>query len=299
MSYVKRTKIFAGLVAGVVVFSVASVLGFFMMFLNREQLRQQVDKEKLAHERTVSEKLLADKDLGFLQTEFQRLDEANNRLSEYLSRTEVELRDKDLTIQGLARDTRELTAVKSELGNMKVTSKDLDAQVKLLSKSIDELIKRNQQMAAYLESLQEEQERMRMEYERTVVHKGIGRAFRVDALRGTRLTTMARRAKRLIVSFEPVDRKEFLKLKTETYYIILSDESGRVYNLLKNQKATVSLQGNPVEIMPSFILEANTSADRINRLALEMGDLKLNGGVYNLEIYTPTAFVGSTQIRLN
>ena len=299
MNYVKRTKLFAGLVAGVVVISVASVLGFFMMFLNREQLRQMVNKEKLAHERTVSEKLLADKDLGFLQKEFQRLDEANTRLSAYLTRAESEVREKDVTIEGLTRDNRELHAVKSELGSLKVNSKELDQQVKMLSKSIDELIKRNQQMAEYLGSLQEETERLRTEYERTVVHKGIGRAFRVDALRGTRLTTAARRAKKLVVSFEPVDRKEFLKLKTETYYIILSDESGGVYNLLKNQKATVSLQGNPVEIMPSFILEANPTADRINRLALEMSDLKLNGGVYNMEIYTSTAFVGSTQIRLN
>lgn len=299
MNYSKRTKIFTGLVAGVVVLSVSSVLGFFMLFLNREQLRQSLDKVKLEQERTISEKLMADKDLGFLQKEFDRLDQTNARLNEYLIRAEGEVKQKDLTIDGLVADTRELGAVKQELGSLKVNSKELDDQVKQLSKSIDELIKRNQQMVRYLEELQEEQQRMRTEYERTVVHKGIGRAFRVDALRGAKVTSLARRAHKLVLSFEPIDRNEFLKLKSETYYVILTDESGAVYNLLKNQKAAISLQGNPVEIMPSFILEASTSSDRINRLALEIEDLKLRGGIYNLEIYTTSAFVGSTQIRLN
>lgn len=299
MNYSKRTKVFAGLVAGVVVLSVTSVLGFFTLFLNREQLRQSLDKVKLEQERTISEKLMADKDLGFLQQEFERLDATNVRLNEYLTRAEGEIKQKDLTINGLVADTRELGAVKQELGNLKVNSKELDAQIRLLSKSIDELIKRNQQMVRFLEELQDEQQRMRVEYERTVVHKGIGRAFRVDALRGSKVTSLARRAQKLVLSFEPIDRNEFLKLKSETYYVILTDETGAVYNLLKNQKAAISLQGNPVEIMPSFILEASSSIDRINRLALEIDDLKLHGGIYNLEIYTTSAFVGSTQIRLN
>lgn len=299
MNYSKRTKVFAGLVAGVVVLSVTSVLGFFTLFLNREQLRQSLDKVKLEQERTISEKLMADKDLGFLQQEFERLDATNVRLNEYLTRAEGEIKQKDLTINGLVADTRELGAVKQELGNLKVNSKELDAQIRLLSKSIDELIKRNQQMVRFLEELQDEQQRMRVEYERTVVHKGIGRAFRVDALRGSKVTSLARRAQKLVLSFEPIDRNEFLKLKSETYYVILTDETGAVYNLLKNQKAAISLQGNPVEIMPSFILEASSSTDRINRLALEIDDLKLHGGIYNLEIYTTSAFVGSTQIRLN
>lgn len=299
MNYSKRTKVFAGLVAGVVVLSVTSVLGFFTLFLNREQLRQSLDKVKLEQERTISEKLMADKDLGFLQQEFERLDATNVRLNEYLTRAEGEIKQKDLTISGLVADTRELGAVKQELGNLKVNSKELDAQIRLLSKSIDELIKRNQQMVRFLEELQDEQQRMRVEYERTVVHKGIGRAFRVDALRGSKVTSLARRAQKLVLSFEPIDRNEFLKLKSETYYVILTDETGAVYNLLKNQKAAISLQGNPVEIMPSFILEASSSTDRINRLALEIDDLKLHGGIYNLEIYTTSAFVGSTQIRLN
>lgn len=299
MNYSKRTKVFAGLVAGVVVLSVTSVLGFFTLFLNREQLRQSLDKVKLEQERTISEKLMADKDLGFLQQEFERLDATNVRLNEYLTRAEGEIKQKDLTINGLVADTRELGALKQELGNLKVNSKELDAQIRLLSKSIDELIKRNQQMVRFLEELQDEQQRMRVEYERTVVHKGIGRAFRVDALRGSKVTSLARRAQKLVLSFEPIDRNEFLKLKSETYYVILTDETGAVYNLLKNQKAAISLQGNPVEIMPSFILEASSSTDRINRLALEIDDLKLHGGIYNLEIYTTSAFVGSTQIRLN
>ena len=299
MNYSKRTKVFAGLVAGVVVLSVSSVLGFFALFLNREQLRQSLDKVKLEQERTISEKLLVDKDLGFLQKEFARLDETNARLNEYLTRAEGEIAQKDLTIGGLVADTRELGAVKQELGSLKTNSKELDAQVKLLSKSIDDLIKRNQQMVRFLEELEDEQQRMRVEYERTVVHKGIGRAFRVDALRGSKVTSLARRAHKLVLSFEPIDRNEFLKLKSETYYVILSDETGAVYNLLKNQKATISLQGNPVELMPSFILEASGSTDRINRLALEIDELKLRGGIYNLEIYTSSAFVGSTQIRLN
>lgn len=299
MNYSKRSKIFAGLVAGVVVFSVSSILGFFMLFLNREQLRQNLEKTKLEKERTVAEKLETDRDLHFLQKEFSRIDAANEKLNTYLDRAELQIRDKDLTIDNLARDNEELGKVKDELSGLRTNNKQLDEQVKSLSKSIDELIKRNQQVAQYLENLQEERQQMRQEYDRLIVHKGVGRAFRVDALRGDKITSIARRMKRMVVSFEPLDRNEYLKLKSETYYVVLSDDAGAIYNLLKNQKANISLQGNQVDIIPSFILEAAPHADKINRIALEIKDLDLSSGVYTLEIYSSSAFVGSTQIRLN
>lgn len=299
MNYSKRSKIFAGLVAGVVVFSVSSILGFFMLFLNREQLRQNLEKTKLEQERTVAEKLETDRDLHFLQKEFSRIDAANEKLNTYLDRAELQIREKDLTIDNLARDNEELGKVKQELGGLKTNNKQLDEQVKSLSKSIDELIKRNQQVARFLENLQEEQQQMRLEYDRLTIHKGVGRAFRVDAMRGDKITSLARRMRKMVVSFEPLDRNDYLKLKSETYYVVLSDEAGAVYNLLKNQKANVRLNGNAVELIPSFIVEPAPNADKINRIALVLDDLELKGGVYTLEIYSNTAFVGSTQIRLN
>lgn len=299
MNYSKRSKIFAGLVAGVVVLSVSSILGFFMLFLNREQLRQNLEKTRLEQERTVSEKLAVDREFKFLEREFGRIDAANEKLNSYLDRAEEQIRDKDMTIGSLAKDNEELGAVKKELLGMKTNNKQLDEQVKSLSKSIDELIKRNQQVARYLEDLQEQQQHMRHEYDKLMIHKGVGRAFRVDALRGDKVTAHARRMKKLVVSFEPLDRNEYMKLKSETYYVVLSDEAGAIFNLLKNQKANISLQGNQVDIIPSFILEAAPNADKINRIALEMKDLELNTGVYTLEIYSSSAFVGSTQIRLN
>lgn len=299
MNYSKRSKIFAGLIAGVVVFSVSSILGFFMLFLHREQLRQTLEKTRLAQERTVSEKLEVDKNFHFLEKEFNRIDAANEKLNTYLDRAEQQILEKDMTIGSLARDNRELGLVKTELAGMKTNNQQLDEQVKSLSKSIDELIKRNQQVARYLETLQEEQQKMRQEYDRLLIHKGVGRAFRVDALRGDKITSQAKRMKRLLVSFEPLDKNEYLKLKSETYYVILSDDAGAIYNLLKNQKANISLQGNQIDIIPSFIVEAAPQADKINRIALELKDLELSSGVYTLEIYSSTAFVGSTQIRLN
>jgi myosin heavy subunit len=299
MNYSKRSKIFAGLVAGVVIFSVSSILGFFMLFLNREQLRQNLEKTKLEQERTVAEKLETDRDLHFLQKEFSRIDAANERLNTYLDRAELKIREKDLTIDNLARDNEELGKVKQELGGLKTNNKQLDEQVKSLTKSIDELIKRNQQVARFLEDLQAEQQQMRLEYDRLTIHKGVGRAFRVDAMRGDKITSLARRMRKMVVSFEPIDRNDYLKLKSETYYVVLSDEAGAVYNLLKNQKANVRLNGNTVELIPSFIVEPALNADKINRIALELDDLDLKGGVYTVEIYSNTAFVGSTQIRLN
>lgn len=299
MNYSKRSKIFAGLVAGVVVFSVSSILGFFMLFLNREQLRQNLEKTKLEQQRTVAEKLETDRDLHFLQKEFSRIDAANERLNTYLDRAELKIREKDLTIDNLARDNEDLGKVKQELGGLKTNNKQLDEQVKSLSKSIDELIKRNQQVARYLEDLQAEQQQMRLEYDRLTIHKGVGRAFRVDAMRGDKITSLARRMRKMVVSFEPLDRNDYLKLKSETYYVVLSDEAGAIYNLLKNQKANVRLNGNNVELIPSFIVEPALNADKVHRIALELDDLDLKGGVYTLEIYSNTAFVGSTQIRLN
>jgi hypothetical protein len=91
-----------------------------------------------------------------------------------------------------------------------------------------------------------------------------------------------------------------MRLKKEVFYIILSDETGSVYNLMQNNKATVQLHDKTIELMPSFILEASESADKINRISFVIDDIsKLAAGIYHLEVYTSSAFVGNTQIRLN
>jgi hypothetical protein len=299
MTYSKRTKIFTGLLAGVVVLSITGMLGFFMLFLNKEQLRQNLHIAKLEQERTLSEKLLVDKDLGFLQKEFKTLDATNKQLSDYLNKATNQIELKDLTIDDLQKDTKELGNLKSNLKDLKFDHGQIEAQVQQLSKSIDLLIKRNNEMIGRMNEMAEEQERLRMEYENTMTHKGIGRAFRVEALKGAKLTSKARRARNLELSFEPIDRKEFMKLREETFYVVLSDQSGAIYNLMKSQKATIYLKGNAVDIMPSFSLNASQSSDKVNRIALGIENVNLKPGIYNFEVYTGKAFVGNTQIRLN
>jgi hypothetical protein len=299
MTYSKRTKIFTGLLAGVVVLSITGMLGFFMLFLNKEQLRQNLHIAKLEQERTLSEKLLVDKDLGFLQKEFNTLDATNKQLSDYLNKATNQIELKDLTIDDLQKDTKELGNLKSNLKDLKFDHGQIEAQVQQLSKSIDLLIKRNNEMIGRMNEMAEEQERLRMEYENTMTHKGIGRAFRVEALKGAKLTSKARRARNLELSFEPIDRKEFMKLREETFYVVLSDQSGAIYNLMKSQKATIYLKGNAVDIMPSFSLNASQSSDKVNRIALVIENVNLSPGIYNFEVYTSKAFVGNTQIRLN
>jgi hypothetical protein len=299
MTYSKRTKIFTGLLAGVVVLSITGMLGFFMLFLNKEQLRQNLHIAKLEQERTLSEKLLVDKDLGFLQKEFKTLDATNKQLSDYLNKATNQIELKDLTIDDLQKDTKELGNLKSNLKDLKFDHGQIEAQVQQLSKSIDLLIKRNNEMIGRMNEMAEEQERLRMEYENTMTHKGIGRAFRVEALKGAKLTSKARRARNLELSFEPIDRKEFMKLREETFYVVLSDQSGAIYNLMKSQKATIYLKGIAVDIMPSFSLNASQSSDKVNRIALGIENVNLKPGIYNFEVYTGKAFVGNTQIRLN
>ncbi|MFN3530850.1 MAG: hypothetical protein ACK417_13070 [Bacteroidia bacterium] len=299
MNFNRRARVFTTIMAGGVLFSLAALVGFFTLFINREHIRQSLNKEKLAHERTVSEKLLADKDLVYLQQDFNKLDVVNQRLNELLDNRETDIRDKNLTIQSLSGDISELKGIQKELNGMKVNNKELDAQLKLLSQSITDLIARNNQMVQKLADLAEEQDRIRLEYEKKIVHKGIGRGFRVDAIRGNKLTTKAKRTRKFEVSFEPIDRNEFMKLKDETYYIVLSDETGGVYNLLRGERVTVHLGGNPVDLMPSFILKAAENSDKINRISLAIDKLELSSGIYNLDVYTRSAFVGSTQIRLN
>lgn len=299
MTYSKRTKLFMGLAAGVVVLTIASILSFFMLFLNKEQLRQSLDITKLEQERTLSEKLLANKDLGSLQKEFKTLDAANKQLSNYLDKAATQLELKDLTIGDLQQDTKGLSKLKSNLSNLKIDHNHIESQVQQLSKSIDLLITRNNEMIGRMSEMAEEQDRMRTEYENAPAHKGIGRAFRIEALKGKRLTSKARKARNLELSFEPIDRKEFMKLREDNFYVVLSDQSGAVYNLMKSQKATIYLNGNAVDIMPSFSLSASPSSDKINRISLIMEDVNLKPGVYNFEVYASGAFVGNTQIRLH
>lgn len=299
MNYTKRSKVIAALAASVVVVSVVSMLGFFTLFLNREHLRQNLNKAKLEQERTVSEKLLVDKDLIFLQREFQKLDETNQKLTNFLIDAEENLDSKDLTINKLQSDNRELEAVKNNLGELKLNHKDLETHVKQLTKSIDELIKRNNGIMQRMEEMQADQDRIRLEYEKTIAHKGIGRAFRVEAQRSNKLTTKARKTRTLEISFEPMDRNEYLSLKNDQYYIIMTDDVGQVYNLGQHHRTTVRLKGNAVEIMPSFVIDARPGTDKVNRIALVLENLDVKSGVYHFDIYTGTNFIGNTQIRLN
>ncbi len=301
MLKIKNTNVGAGLMLGGLVLAIAASMGGFYLVLNREYLRQSLNKEKLAHERVFSEKLLTDKELTHKNTQLEQLEKANQQLTVYLGNTVASLDEKGVLMHQIVSNQTEIKSVQNQLEQIDGSTEAVQQQVSRLSKTIEQLIAKNNQLLKQVNQLSLDNHQLKATNNVITIHKGIGRAFRVEAWRAKSrdLTTRGKKTKKLVVSFEPSDRYEFMKIKKEVFFVTMSDESGAIYNILQGQKKTVYLDNNPVEILPSFEVKAE-DAEQINRINIAIDGLKgLPAGVYNLDIYTNNAYVGNTQIRLN
>lgn len=301
MLKIKNTNFGAGLMVGGLMLAIAGGIGGFYLVLNREYLRQSLNKEKLAHERVLSEKLLSDKELTHKNSQLTQLEKANQQLTVYLGNTVATLDKKGALMHQIVTNQSEIKEVQSQLKNMDGSTNAVQQQVQKLTKTVDQLIAKNNQLLKQVNQLSLDNQQLKATNNVITIHKGIGRAFRVEAwkARSRDLTTRGKKTNKLVLSFEPSDRHEFMKIKKEVFYVTMSDESGAIYNILQGQKKTVYLDNNPVEILPSFELMAE-DAEQINRINIAIENLKgLVPGVYNFDIYTNNAYVGNTQIRLN
>jgi len=201
----------------------------------------------------------------------------------------------------IANNQHEIKSVQGQLKNIDGSTDAVQQQVQKLTKTVEQLIAKNNHLLKQVNQLALDNQQLKATNNVITIHKGIGRAFRVEAWksRNRDLTTRGKKTNKLVISFEPSDRHEFMKIKKEVFYVTMSDESGAIYNILQGQKKTVYLDNNPVEILPSFELMAE-DADQINRINIAVENLKgIPAGVYNFDIYTNNAYVGNTQIRLN
>lgn len=301
MLKIKNTNVGAGLLVGGLMLAVAAGMGTFYLVLNREYLRQSLNKEKLAHERVFSEKLLSEKELIHKNTQLEQLEKANQQLTVYLGNNVEALDEKNQLVRQIANNQLEIKSVQSQLHEIDGNTESVQQQVSKLSKTVEQLVAKNNQLLKQVNQLALDNHQLKATNNVITIHKGIGRAFRVEAWRAKNrdLTTRAKKTDKLVISFEPSDRHEFMKIKKEVFYVTMSDESGAIYNILQGQKKTVYLDNNPVDILPSFELMAE-DAEQINRINIAIENLKgLPAGVYNFDIYTNNAYVGNTQIRLN
>lgn len=301
MLKIKNTNLGAGLIVGGLVLTIAAGMGSFYLVLNREYLRQSLNQEKLAHERVFSEKLSADKELNYKNSQVEQLEKANQQLTVYLGNTVATLDEKGSILSQIYTNQAEIKSVQNKLQHIDGSTDAVQQQVSKLTKTVDQLVAKNNQLLKQVNQLAQDNHQLKASNNIITIHKGIGRAFRVEAwrVRSRDLTTRAKKTAKIVLSFEPSDRHEFMKIKKEVFYVTMSDESGAIYNILQGQKKTVYLDNNPVEILPSFELMAE-DAEQINRINIAIEDLKgLPAGVYNFDIYTNNAYVGNTQIRLN
>lgn len=300
MLNIKKSTVASVLIAGTIFTAVAGGLGGFYLILNREYLRQSLNKEKLTNERLLNEKLVAEKNLEYTSKELKQLKRSNQQLTTHLGNSVSESDFKSNLIRDLGTNQKEIQAIRNSINKIDAESDLSDQKIAKLTKSLDQLIAKNQQLTKQIQQLALESSQKNIS-DVVTIHKGIGRSFRIEALRGraASLTTKAKKTDKIVVSFEPTDRHEFMKIKKDVFYVIMSDQSGAIYNLLQSQKQTVHLDGNPVDIMPSFEIRPQDS-EQVNRISLTLENLEgLQPGVYLFDVYTNNAYVGNAQIRLN
>lgn len=301
MLNIKNQKLGASLLLGGVFFALAAGIGGFYIVLNREYLRQSLNKEKLAHERLYSEKLLTDKELEHKSSQVDQLARANQQLTVFMGNAAQTLDEKGSLMSQLAQNEQEINSVKHQISHLDQNSEQVKDQLNKLNKTVEQLMAKNNQLLKQVNQLTLDNQQLKATNNVITIHKGIGRAFRVEAWRnrGKELTTKAKRTGKLVLSFEPSDRHEFMKIKKEVFFVTMSDESGAIFNILSSQKKTVQLDGNPVDIIPSFELLAD-DAEQVNRINVSIEKIDgLKPGIYNFDVYTSNAYVGNAQIRLN
>ena len=180
--------------------------------------------------------------------------------------------------------------LEKEIADLREENRTLKAQNSQLSSDLASALSQNEDLTNLNRSIQEEMKRLSLaNFQAT--------AFQVEVeKRKTKLTTTAKRARKVRVSFDLTKvAPEYQEMRP--LYLVLTNDKGTPVKVAKPIFAKVNVNGQETNIQA--LIERKVSIEENQRLSFSHElDEKLRPGLYRFSVYTDEGLLGATSFRL-
>jgi len=268
------------------------LIGLVFTTVSNSKSKRNLNAEKQASEKLLSEKLSIEKELAKLQTDFSALKQKSDANQKLLTETNMKIADNEKKLNSIISENRSLRVNKKELEEMKKLKSDLEKESLELKSDYDKLMSQNKDLQNSLSSLDAEKKNLALQLEKAQMQNTDN--FLVTATRGKkneRIVICASRTKKLNMVFEvPQNLTETISFKivTPSGSTVLPDDKGISWFFpLDSRNLTASLSSVTGEFEQSRQVVLNY-----------ISKAKLVKGEYRIQILNDGSNIGNCRIML-
>lgn len=307
MSDNQNTRIYGILVT--VLLLLAAGLGFFFWQKSKNYL---IENQKLEAERKELEtvKLALESQLDSLASDYSNLRTENENLQGRVTSTAALIAQKEVQIQQIkSTSAKDLQSLRDQVANLEKTKIEYETIITALRTENEDLKKENTRLTGENAQLkgantelsgqvQDLAKQLEDQIRKTQSATFKATSFRVELeRRNDKLTTKARRAREIFVSFDLADVPQTYQGQ-QKLYLVITDDKGTPIISQAPTKATVYPPSGPVEITAQQVKDA--ILENTQRLSFTYKfDERLKSGNYVVAIYCDKGLLGAASFRMS
>jgi myosin heavy subunit len=307
MSDNQNSRIYSIIIA--VLLLLSATLGWFFWQKSRALKEVSKEKEELVTALTAEKERLS-LALDSLSLAYSDLRLENENLQGEVSASAELVQKKEIVIKQIkAQNTKDLQALRAQIAELQKVKSDLELIVNNLRLENQQLRSENERLTTensdlkgrntqLNEKVTDLAKQLEEQIRKTQSASFRATAFRVEVgKKSEKLTTKARRAKGVLVTFDLADVPAAYQ-GAQKLYLVITDDKGNPVPSTNPVKATVYAPSGPVEIIAQEVKGVNLETTQRLSFSHKFDD-RLKAGNYVVGIYCDKGLLGASSFRVS
>jgi septal ring factor EnvC (AmiA/AmiB activator) len=309
MSDTRNSNIYSIII--VLLLLLSALLGWFFWSKSKAMI-EQAKRNEITLDSLVTVKLGVEKSLDSLEMSYTSLRTENETLQGKISSTAALVAQKQSIINQIkassANDARDMEALRGQIAELQRVKTEYETIVNVMRSENDQLKNENLALKGENSTLKGEKQELAIQLgdlsdklaeqirkTQSAVFKAT--SFRVEIeKRNDRLTTRARKAREIGVSFDLADVPDAY-FGPQKLYLVITDENGKPIESMNATKATVMAPAGNVEIMAQQVKPVTLEKTQRHAFLYKLEE-KLASGNYVVAIYCDKGLLGASSFKL-
>ena len=292
-----------------VLLALAAVLGWFFWQKSRTMMSESKHRQMTLDSLNLV-KATIEHELDSLSLAYSSLRTENENLQGKVTNTAAIVEQKEITIRQIKSESaKSLEDLQKQVANLQRVKTEYETIITVLRQENAQLKEDNERLTGENAQLKGEKEQLsgqvtdlakQLEEQIRKTQSATFKAtsFRVEVeRRNDKLTTKARRARELLVSFDLADVPQSFQ-GPQKLYLVITDDKGTPIATKNPTKATVYAPTGPVEIMAQQVKQVALDATQRMSFVHQLED-KLKAGNYVVAIYCDKGLLGASSFRVS
>ena len=284
----QNPKVIAG---GAAMLFILSLIGTGIFYNKSASFEGMLENEKALTEKLASEKLNLMRDIENFKSDLAQMKEGNERLDGLLADANSKLSKKESEVSKLGKDNNDM---KKQLSALQALKEDLESDMSQFRQKMKSLQDENERLAQANAGLLAELQEMK-----NLLKNAMPKAanFKVEVMRKKKdkLTVSAKKTHVVAVGFD-YHMGALASLDEQKIYLTVKDKDGNILKSEMSGKTTVMHEGDQKDL--EFSVFENVKGSPSNLSIRFEPDDDMKAGVYEAEVFTQNAYLGSARFRL-